>query len=212
MSSSLIAEISEFWLEQSLSSPDAAAGRRDFWYRGGDAVDKEIRERFLGLVTKACDGELTKWGRTPEGAFALILLLDQFTRNLFRNSPGAYAGDGLAFSVVSDAIDNALDLELHPVQRIWLYHPFHHSEVAAEQDRGIRLLHDIRDTASEEWHPYIERSITGWTRHRNIVARFGRFPHRNYVLGRDSTPDEAAFLETEGESFGQGPRRVNDLQ
>ena len=128
MSSSLIAEIAEFWLEQSLSSPDAAAGRRDFWYRGGDAVDKEIRERFLGLVTKACDGELTKWGQTPEGAFALILLLDQFTRNLFRNSSGAYAGDALAFSVVSDAIDNALDLELHPVQRIWLYHPFHHSK------------------------------------------------------------------------------------
>ncbi len=212
MSSNLIAEISEFWLGQSLTGPDAAAGRRDFWYRGGDAVDNEIRERFLGLVTKACDGELTEWGRTPEGAFVLIILLDQFTRNMFRNFPGAYAGDALAFSVVSDAIDNALDRELHPVQRIWLYHPFHHSEVAAEQDRGIRLLHDIRDTASEEWRPYIERSITGWTRHRNIVARFGRFPHRNHVLGRDSTLDESAFLETEGESFGQGPRRLKDLQ
>ena len=212
MSSNLIAEISEFWLRQSLTSPDAAAGRRDFWYRGGDAVDNEIRERFIGLVTKACDGELTEWGRTPEGAFVLIILLDQFTRNMFRNFPGAYAGDALALSVVSDAIDNALDRELHPVQRIWLYHPFHHSEVAAEQDRGIRLLHDIRDTASEEWRPYIERSITGWTRHRNIVARFGRFPHRNHVLGRDSTLDESAFLEAEGESFGQGPRRLNDLQ
>ena len=212
MSSNLIAEISEFWLGQSLTGPDAAAGRRDFWYSGGDAVDNEIRERFLGLVTKACDGELTEWGRTPEGAFVLIILLDQFTRNMFRNFPGAYAGDALAFSVVSDAIDNALDRELHPVQRIWLYHPFHHSEVAAEQDRGIRLLHDIRDTASEEWRPYIERSITGWTRHRNIVARFGRFPHRNHVLGRDSTLDESAFLETEGESFGQGPRRLNDVQ
>ena len=212
MSSNLIAEISEFWLRQSLTSPDAAAGRRDFWYRGGDAVDNEIRERFIGLVTKACDGELTEWGRTPEGAFVLIILLDQFTRNMFRNLPGAYAGDALALSVVSDAIDNALDRELHPVQRIWLYHPFHHSEVAAEQDRGIRLLHDIRDTASEEWRPYIERSITGWTRHRNIVARFGRFPHRNHVLGRDSTLDESAFLETEGESFGQGPRRLKDLQ
>lgn len=210
MSNEAIAEISTFWLGESLAGPDAAAGRRDFWYRGGESVDNEIRERFLEFVTKACTGELTEWGRTPEGAFALILLLDQFTRNLFRNSPDAYAGDKHAFAVVSDAIDGGLDRELHPVQRIWLYHPFHHSEMAAQQDRGIRLLHDIRETASEEWHPYIERSITGWTRHRNIVARFGRFPHRNHVLGRTSTPDEAAFLETEGESFGQGPKRIND--
>ena len=135
---------------------------------------------------------------------------DQFTRNLYRNTPEAYLGDLRAFDIVCAAIENGLDRELHPVSRIWLYHPFHHSESVEEQDRGIRLLHKIVAVVPSEWHPYVERSITGWTRHRNIIAQFGRFPHRNHVLGRISTDEEASYLSSSGESFGQGPVRVND--
>ncbi len=152
----------------------------------------------------ACDPELTGWRETPEGALALILLLDQFTRNIYRGSVDAYAGDEAAFGIVEHAIGRGLDRALHPVARIWLYHPFHHAEEVAEQDRGLALLQALRREADPAWHAYVERSITGWTRHRDIVARFGRFPHRNEVLGRESTPEELAHMAAGGESFGQG--------
>lgn len=211
MSSEIINDITAFWLGDSLQSFEAAFARREFWYKGGQPVDDEIRARFGDLLPRAVAGEFQDWEDTSEGAFALILLLDQFTRNLFRNTPDAYLGDARAFEVVCRAIERGTDRALHPVSRIWLYHPFHHSEVLAEQDRGLGLLEGLRETAVAEWVPHVERSIMGWTRHRNIVARFGRFPHRNEVLGRASTGEELAFLESEGESFGQGPRRVKDI-
>ena len=202
----MIAEIVGFWLGDSLDSPDHASARRDWWYRGGPAVDEEIRARFGGPVQRACarDAEPMGWRNTPDGALALILLLDQFTRNLYRGTIDAYAGDALAFEIVTCAIDRGLDRALHPVARIWLYHPFHHSEAVAEQDYGLKLLRALRLEAEPDWRAYVERSIEGWTRHRDIVARFGRFPHRNAVLGRPSTPEEEAHMAAGGESFGQG--------
>lgn len=206
MNQSIIADIVGFWLADSLDAPENAFARRDWWYKGGPAVDEEIRARFGDLVSRACAGELVSWGETPEGALAQILLLDQFTRNLYRNTPDAYAGDALAFEYVNAAVDRGLDRELHPVGRIWLYHPFHHSEDIAAQERGGDLLQAVRAAADPAWHDFIDRSIWGWGRHREIVARFGRFPHRNPVLGRDSTPEELAHMEDGGESFGQGPK------
>ena len=205
MSSSIIADIVAFWLSDSLDHPDRASARRGWWYEGGPAVDEEIRVRFGELVPRACAREFTDWGDTPDGALALILLLDQFTRNLYRGTVEAYAGDPCAFETVNHAVDRGLDLELHPVATIWLYHPFHHSEDVTEQDRGLGLLRALRQRASPAWHAYVERSIQGWTRHRDIVARFRRFPHRNAVLGRHSTTEEVAYLATDGNSFGQGP-------
>lgn len=207
MSADTIDEIVQFWLGPSLGSPDLAYGRRDWWYRGGVSVDEEIRNRFGTEVAGACRRELMDWQDTPNGAFAMILLLDQFTRNLYRNTPDAYLGDACAFDVVNHAIDNKLDLELHPVGRIWLYHPFHHAETIEDQERGGALLQQVRESAPNEWHRYIDRSIWGWGRHRDIVARFGRFPHRNAVLGRESTEEEIAFLADNGQSFGQGPKK-----
>ena len=202
----MIAEIVGFWLADSLESPERASARREWWYTGGPAVDEEIRARFGDLVPRACarEPELIGWRDMPDGALALILLLDQFTRNLYRGTVEAYAGDGPAFEIVTRAIDGGLDRALHPVSRIWLYHPFHHSESVTEQDRGLDLLRALRQEADPAWRAYVDRSIQGWTRHRDIVARFGRFPHRNAVLGRASTPDEQAHMAAGGESFGQG--------
>lgn len=208
MNTEQIAKIVDYWLGPSLESPDAAFARRDVWYDGSPEVDEEIRSQFGGLMPDALSGALDNWQETPDGALALILLLDQFTRNLYRNTPEAYAGDARAFEIVNRTIDRELDRALHPVPRIWLYHPFHHSEQIEEQDRGIALLQSIRDGAPEAWHPYVERSIWGWTRHRDIVARFDRFPHRNDVLGRDSTDEERAFLTETKQSFGQGPKQT----
>ena len=204
MTSTSIAAITRFWLGPALEAPEAAGLRRDWWYRGGEPVDAAIRSRFGELVETACEGGLTEWEHSPQGAFALILLLDQFTRNIHRGTPRAYAGDARAHAVVRAAIAAGLDTHLHPVERIWLYHPFHHSEAIAEQDRGLALLREVHEAAPAEWRPYVERSIQGWTRHRDIVARFNRFPHRNAVLGRESTAAELPFLEADGESFGQG--------
>lgn len=202
----MIADIVTFWLADSRDNPDRASDRRDWWYRGGPAVDEEIHARFGDAVRRACtrDPEIMAWRDTPEGALALVLLLDQFTRNIRRGTVDAYAGDPLAFEVVEHAIDRGLDRALHPVARIWLYHPFHHSEAVEEQDRGLGILRALKRDAEPAWQAYVDRSIQGWTRHRDIVARFGRFPHRNAVLGRDSTAEELAHMAAGGESFGQG--------
>ncbi len=206
MTPHIIDEIIDFWLGPSLERPDAAFARRDWWYTGGAAVDEEIQKRFGIAIAQACKRELTAWQATPNGAFALVLLLDQFTRNIYRHTPEAYAGDPCARDVVAHAIASGLDGGLHPVARIWLYHPFHHDERIEEQDKGLALLNAMLPTAPEHWHAYIQRSIEGWTRHRDIVARFGRFPHRNHVLGRSNTEDEVAYLTGGGKSFGQGTK------
>ena len=205
MNGSIISDIVTFWLSDSREDPHRALARRDWWYAGGPAVDEEIRARFGDLVPRACARGLMGWRDTPDGALALILLLDQFTRNLYRGTVEAYAGDPAAFEVVNHAIDRRHDRELHPVATVWLYHPFHHSEDVTEQDRGLVLLRDLRQRANPAWRAYVERSIKGWTRHRDIVGRFGRFPHRNAVLGRRSTTEELEYLATDGNSFGQGP-------
>ena len=204
MSAEIIASIVGFWLGPSLEGPDAAAARRDWWYRGGGAVDEEIRSRFGALVSEACRNGRMDWPHTPNAALAHILLLDQFTRNLYRNTRDAYRGDSAAFGIVKHAIARGLDRDLHAVARIWLYHPFHHAEQIEDQDRGIALLEAVMLETPAAWRPYVQRSIQGWTRHRDIVARFGRFPHRNAVLGRQSTEEEVAFLAAGAESFGQG--------
>ena len=209
MNTDIIEDIVTFWLSDSRDSPDRASARRRWWYHGGPVVDEEIRARFGDLVPRVLAGEPTGWRDTPDGTLALVLLLDQFTRHLYRGTIDAYAGDPGAFEIVNDAIDRGLDRALHPVARIWLYHPFHHSEDVAEQDRGLGLLRALRCDADPAWHGYVERSIRGWTRHRNIVARFGRFPHRNAVLGRESTMEERAYMAAGGESFGQRLRADN---
>jgi uncharacterized protein (DUF924 family) len=206
LSTETINKIVAFWLGTSLDSSEAALARRDWWYDGGASVDEEIRSRFGALVPPARKGSLLDWQATSNGVLALILLLDQFTRNIYRGTPEAYSGDALAYEIVNRAIDRNLDRELHLVARIWLYHPFHHAEQIEEQDKGIELLNRLLQSAPSLWHPYIQRSIRGWNRHRDIVARFGRFPHRNQMLGRRSTDAEHAFLAADGETFGQGQR------
>jgi len=203
LNNKVINQITTFWLGSSLDSPELADARREWWYRGGAAVDDDIRHRFGALLPKACNGELAAWLATADGALALILLLDQFTRNLYRSTPDAYVGDALAFEIVYQAIESNIDEDLHPVARIWLYHPFHHAESVTQQDEGLALLETVLQAAPSAWHAYVQRSITGWTSHRDIVARFGRFPHRNKVLGRSSTAEERAFMKEDGNTFGQ---------
>ena len=164
------------------------------WFKKSDAFDEAIRVRFEPMHHAAARGEHDDWAATAEGALALLLLLDQFPRNLYRGSAHAFATDPKARAVARAAIlaghDRAVEANLQP----FFYLPFEHSEALADQDESLRLCTDLRDRVGDE-------DTLKWAGiHRDIIVRFGRFPHRNAALGRVTSPDEQAFLD--GGGFG----------
>jgi uncharacterized protein (DUF924 family) len=169
------AEIVSFWSE---AGPDK-------WFEQDESFDQAIRLRFLLTYEAAANGELIAWEENVEGALALVLLLDQFPRNMFRGDARAFPTDALARAVADRALargfDQATDLALRP----FFYLPFMHSEALIDQDRSVRLYEALGETEQLRYA----------TEHRDVVQRFGRFPHRNRALGRDTTPAEEAFLE-----------------
>lgn len=181
------AEILSFWFGE-LSVED--------WFGGGEAVDREISIRFRPVydLLSTEDAARKRWHATPEGSLALILVLDQFPRNLFRGDPRSFATDAMALAAASDAIERGHDLATPEERRVFFYLPFEHSEELADQDRAIELM-ETR-TGNPTFVDYAQR-------HRQVIARFGRFPHRNAVLGRPSTAEEAAYLASGGETFGR---------
>lgn len=164
---------------------------RPNWFKADPALDREIEARFGGLVAPAAAGALDGWLREAQGALALCLVLDQFPRNIWRGTPRAYAHDAQARRVASLAVARGLDAALTAEERLFLYLPFEHAEDLAEQERAVRLIEPLGNAA---WTDYA-------VRHREIVARFGRFPHRNAILGRESTDGEVAFLKEPNSSF-----------
>lgn len=158
------------------------------WFKKSKVFDAKIRRRFGALHFAASRGELWDWAQTPEGALALLLLLDQFPRNLFRGSPHAFATDPLARQVARAAVDRGFDTQVDPELRQFFYLPFEHSELLADQDHGVALCETSGDA-----------DLVKWARiHRDIIARFGRFPHRNASLGRTISEAEQAFLDEGG--------------
>lgn len=178
-----ISAVLDFWFED-LSS--------DAWFAKDDAVDAAVAARLRHMHERAAAGEFDGWAETADGALALVLLLDQVPRNLYRNDPQAFATDGKALAVARDAVDRGLDRDLDEKQRSFLYMPFQHCEDLAVQEESLSLFSErIGD----------EKARRFARRHHEIIARFGRFPHRNAVLGRKTTPEEAAFLEEPESSF-----------
>jgi uncharacterized protein (DUF924 family) len=173
------------------SAADVVAFWRDAgperWFKKDAAFDDEIRRRFLETHEAAAAGKLTAWEATAEGALALLILLDQFPRNMFRGEARAFATDPLARSVASRAILNGFD-GAFPKMRGFFYLPFEHSELLADQERGLALYRAAGDADGEKWAHI----------HAEIIRKFGRFPHRNPVLGRVTTPEEQAFLDGGG--------------
>ena len=198
-------QIVDFWLQDSVDGPEQAERRREVWYRGGKPLDDAIAKRFSHEIEAALSGALNHWRSNVHSALALVIVLDQFTRNTFRSTPRAYAGDALALEVAQQAVANGSHQALAVSGRIFLYHPFHHAESLLLQRRGVELVDAIRHDVDASWHAYLDRRVAGFARHCDIVARFGRFPHRNAVLNRQNTPEEAAFLAADHDNFGQGP-------
>lgn len=162
------------------------------WFAKSDAFDQAIRLRFEPTHFAAARGEYDAWTATAEGVLALLLLIDQFPRNLFRNSGHAFATDPLARKVAREALAAGFDKQLDPKLRPFLYLPLQHSEAMADQDQALAHFNALAD---EQGDPEIAK----WAKHHHaIIARFGRFPHRNRQLGRKTTPEEQAFLEEDG--------------
>jgi uncharacterized protein (DUF924 family) len=162
------------------------------WFKKSDAFDQAIRDRFEAAHHCAARGELAAWGRTAEGSLALLLLLDQFPRNLYRGSAHAFATDPLARNVARAAVAAGFDLAVDLPLRQFFYMPFEHSEDLADQDRCLELMQGLdRATGDQDWSKWANI-------HRDIIVRFGRFPHRNQAFGRATTPEEQAFLDGGG--------------
>ncbi|WP_270933815.1 DUF924 family protein [Falsiroseomonas oryzae] len=169
---------------------------RQAWFTRDDAFDAACRDGFGDLVVPAREGALDGWATTPRGALALLLLLDQFPRNLFRGSAQAFASDAHARDVARRAVlRNGFDLALPPTARIFLYLPFEHGEAPADQDLSVALFEGLRDIPA---HAAPNGTIDYAWRHRAVILRFGRFPHRNAALGRENTPAERAWLDAGG--------------
>jgi uncharacterized protein (DUF924 family) len=164
---------------------DAGAAR---WFTKDDAFDADLRLNFEAAHLTAARGGFADWEQTPDGALALVLLLDQVPRNIFRGSAHAFATDPRAREVAERAVARGFDRRFEPLLRCFFYLPFEHSEAPADQDRAVQLFETLGDAE------YLRYAIL----HRDIIARFGRFPHRNLVLGRISTAAEKEFLETGG--------------
>jgi uncharacterized protein (DUF924 family) len=184
----------DFWF----GAPDGSerGSARKAWFAKDDAFDGEIRERFGALIERALRGELERWGDAAPSALAHVLLLDQFTRNAYRDTPRAFAGDRRALAAASRMVGLRQDEELAPFMRAFVYLPYEHAEGLAMQDEAIRLLKRLA-TSDPGQQSYLDYAL----RHRAIIERFGRFPHRNAILGRRSTAAEIAFLQQPGSGF-----------
>jgi len=168
---------------------------RGEWFRKDAAFDAAIRERFGDALARGLAGAFGEWCGEPRGALARVVLLDQFTRNAFRDTPRAFAGDARALATADDAIRRGFDASLDRYERWFLYIPYEHSEDLAMQRRALELFGALaRDEGLDGPLRYAKR-------HAEIIERFGRFPHRNSLLGRESTPEEIAFLREPGSSF-----------
>ncbi|RUO38848.1 DUF924 domain-containing protein [Aliidiomarina shirensis] len=161
------------------------------WFKKDAALDAEITARFGDTLQEGERCELYRWRRTPEGRLAEIIVLDQFSRNIYRDKPQAFANDPLALALAQEAVAQCLDNQLTPVQRAFLYMPYMHSESLAIHNIAMQLFDQ----------PGLENNLDFEVKHRDIIARFGRYPHRNELLGRTSSAEEVAFLQQPGSSF-----------
>lgn len=185
-------DVLELWFGDRSAPPSAATKKQ--WFSRDEAFDSMLRERFGAALVAAREGELDAWAESADGALALVILLDQFGRNCGRDTPAMYSGDAKALALAEAAIARGFDREVRREERSFFYMPFMHSESLEAQERCVELFRALEEDGSG--------GNSKWAiAHRDIVARFGRFPHRNEILGRESTPEEIAFLKEPGSSF-----------
>jgi len=198
-------QVRDFWFGKLPLSAQALKQRLGFWFPGDESADvvrdrdEAIRVHFGKLAERAAQGELTSWADSPRRCLSLIILLDQFPRNLYRGTARAFACDEQALAITLAGMQSAADGALDIVERIFFYMPLQHSEVRDVQDESVAAYRRLLMEAPQELHGAFEDALKSAEQHRSIVERFGRFPHRNRVLARVSTAEEEAWLGRMGQ-------------
>jgi uncharacterized protein (DUF924 family) len=193
-------EILSYWFpEEDIfdADPETFGRQMQWWFQGGPEVDREMTERFGQVLEQARRGELNVWDQTPRGRLALIVVLDQFSRNVYRGSPLSYAQDEKALEHALEGIDAGMDRELTPMERLFVWMPLGHSEDLAIQERVVRHYDENAAHAPPHLKAMAEFGVSQSRAVHDVIARFGRHPHRNEILGRTSTPEELEYLRTE---------------
>ena len=196
-------DILDYWFGDSVRDPSRAPGRMEFWFGADPGRDAEMRSQWGELVIAASEGKLDFWTQAPRGRLAVIILLDQMRRNIYRGTAEAFRRDGRARYLMRDGVSRMMDLKLTPMERLFFYMPLQHAESLDDQelavDRFLQLEREVASSYREIFAGFRKYA----QKHRDIIARFGRFPHRNAILGRLDTAEESAWLAGGGEHFGQ---------
>ena len=201
---SRIEAILSFWFkEQELSAPQIDR-RMDIWFGEDPVFDHEIKKEFADDVDRACKGKLNHWAAEPHGRLALILLIDQFRRNIYRNTAEAFSMDRLALKLCVEGAMEKLDRGLTPIQRVFFYMPLQHAESKKVQAKAVELYNRLAESVSKTYQETFLTVAQFAELHKDIIDRFGRFPHRNTLLGRENTPEEDEYLAGDSPDFGQG--------
>lgn len=194
-------DLLKFWFGNDPDDAAVAASQAKLWWGHDPETDADLRARFGAAAADAADGELDQWTASPRGRLAVILLLDQIPRAIHRGQPEAFAQDAKSRRIAAQGLDLGVDQSLRPIERVFLYLPFEHSEHLADQERSVQLFRELLASVAEDTREAFGLFLDYAERHREVIDRFGRFPHRNPILGRTSTPEEEAFLEQPGSSF-----------
>lgn len=199
-----IDRILAFWFKAHELSAPQIDGRMDIWFGEDPVFDHEIAKEFADDVEEASTGRLDHWAHKPHGRLALILLLDQFRRNIYRNSAEAFARDKAALKLCVEGAMEKKDAGLTPIQRVFFYMPLQHAESRKVQAKSVQIYRRLAEAVSPTYRETFETIAQFADLHRDIVERYGRFPHRNRLLNRKNTPDEDEFLAGDAPTFGQG--------
>ncbi|MDO8860838.1 DUF924 family protein [Haliea sp. E1-2-M8] len=193
--------ILDYWFGDSDDDAAVARGQQQLWWAKNTETDAAIREQFEPEVIAAGAGELDHWRSSTPGWLALIILCDQFPRNIYRDAPRAFALDPVARALCLEGLARGMDQQLRPIQRVFCYLPLEHAEDLEHQHRAVALFQHLAATAADTERDTFDGFLDYALRHRAIIERFGRFPHRNAILGRESSAEEIAFLREPGSSF-----------
>ncbi len=189
-------DVIAYWLGDTESNPAAAHARNRFWYRATIQIDCAIKDRFEDVHASIRNGRLLHWGEGAEGALAVVIVLDQFSRNMFRGQREAFGQDSLARAITVRALDREFDDQLSVPGKVFLCHPFTHSESPIDQDRAVNTYELMVDRVSDDWKPFVQSFVNHAKGHRDLIQRFRRFPHRNAAMLRQSTTEEESYLRS----------------
>jgi uncharacterized protein (DUF924 family) len=203
MGDEAVRQVLDFWFSAAELDAPQIDSRMERWFGAAPGVDAQIREEFGEQVRKALAGRLEPWAETAEGRLALIVLLDQFCRNIYRGTSKAFAGDRRALKLCVEGSIRGDYKALSPIQRVFFFMPLQHSESLNVQDKSVRIFNALAEGVSDTLRETFLMFAHFAELHRDIVARFGRFPHRNRHLGRRNTTEEQQYLTAEAPSFGQ---------